>query len=194
MATVAELLSRGWTRSLIATFLGEPEDMRRGWGGKGGRPARLYNLERVRKVESTIDFLRSKRAANQKSDLARSARHMKQAEVLQFAGSLSLQLAPEPFDVLVDRARLDVALDRPGQSASRLDALALDRAVALLLQSFTNARDTLNVYTGHPGIQAARVLLHNRELDTIAAAYPQLRVACDRRRLPDASSPTRVAA
>lgn len=82
--SVAGLKSRGWTDSLIKTFLGEPDKLARNPHYSSSAPMRLYLLERVEAVERTPAFL------ERRSKLAEQAARRKAAAAFSEAANRAM--------------------------------------------------------------------------------------------------------
>ena len=170
---VSQLKERGWTRALIATFLGQPDYTSR--CATGGRPAGLYLSRRVLDVEATGAFSRAVSAARGKAESAQAAASDRRLDLLRYASLIELPAPVLAYDDLVERARAteDTSLLRIDRDRS-----IRSRALSLALESFAEADSRLDIYQRSAGIREARLRLLERKLALVADCYPALAPLC----------------
>ena len=175
---IVQLRDRGWTRQMVARFLGDPDARRPATRGGGGRPAELYRISRVRNAERLVAFSEARRTASERSALARRSQQERRASVLRFASSVELPLPDQHIEDVMQRVR------SAGQATSKED-LDSDRyrAVQFLLDMLSDSSRQLGVFQGQPGIRDARSLLLDRKLALITSRYPSLAGSCENVRL-----------
>lgn len=171
---IVQLRDRGWTRQMVARFLGGPDARRPATRGGGGRPAELYCMSRVRNAERLVAFSEARRTAVERSALARRSQKERRASVLRFASSLELALPDKHIEDIMRRVWSAELPSTNGDLASDRD-----RAVELLLGMLSHSSGRLDVFQGQPGIRDARALLLERKLALIASRYPTLAENCD---------------
>lgn len=175
---IVQLRDRGWTRQMVARFLGRPDARRPATHGGGGRPAELYCVSRVRKAERLVAFSEARRTASDRSALAKRSQQERRATVLRFAASLELPLPDRRFEDVMQHA---TSAERgPSQADPGGDR---KRAVQQLLQQLSDSSRRLDVFQGQPGIRDARSILLDRKLELIASRYPALAESCENVRL-----------
>lgn len=170
---VSQLKERGWTRALIATFLGQPDYTSR--CAAGGRPAGLYLFRRVLAAESTLAFSQAVSAARCKAKSAQAAASDRRLDLLRYASLIELRPPVLSYDDLVERARSagGGSLMHTGR-----DRAIGSRALTLALESFADADARLDIYQRSAGIREARSRLLERKLAIVADCYPALAPLC----------------
>ncbi|UIF89242.1 hypothetical protein [Cupriavidus sp. UYPR2.512] len=171
---IVQLRDRGWTRQMVARFLGNPDARRPATRGGGGRPAELYYISRVRNAERLVAFSEARRTAIERSALARRSQQERRASVLRFASNVELPLPNQPIEHIMLVVR---SVERPSSQAD--PASDRSQAVQLLLGMLSDSSERLNVFQGQPGIRDARSLLLERKLALIASRYPALAESCE---------------
>jgi hypothetical protein len=177
------LKERGWTRTLIATFLGQPDYA--SCCPAGGRPAGLYLSYRVVAAELTVPWQRAVNAARGKAAAAQAAASGRRLNLLRYAERIELRVPPWTFDELVDRARSAVSV--PLLQVER-DGAVRSQVLALALEAFSDADARLDIYQRSAGIREARMRLLQRKLVVVADRYPALAPLC-RDAFPEGPSP-----
>lgn len=176
-----QLRGRGWSRQMVARFLGVPDARRPATSGGGGRPAELFRISRVRNAERMVAFSEARRTARERSTLARRSQEDRRAQVLRFASRVEL-LLPD-----LDVGELMRSVQATSISPISVDdSAATHRAVHLLLGMLSESSARLGVFQGQPGIREARALLLNRKICLIASRYPVLADSCKKVRLEQA--------
>lgn len=167
--TMNQLRARGWNDRMVRHYLGEADDSYLPPGPRPGRPQRLYLLDRVVAVETqrpefTHDQVR-------KAELAERARRSAEVKMRQFQYEIEAidlpQYAEQYAEIIAkSRARWPALAGRVPE-----DRLAL----TLLLDSLQPVLDNaLSLYTWHPGIREARLILKQRVLAHVVKHYPAL--------------------
>lgn len=186
--SVADLLRRGWSRTLIRRTLGAPCGRARNPHAPTSAPVQLYALERIRTAERAPDFPRM--AAGVALARARGLRAVapKMEALHAWAAAVDLPdlklsgAAPQVFDSGADPAgqlTLTFASSSPAPDA-------LLRALVECCEPLLWEIDKL---FGAPGVRRARSVLRKRLLAHIAATYPNLREACERRFVHERGAP-----
>lgn len=171
---INQLRDRGWTRQMVARFLGVPDARRPATRGGGGRPAELFRISRVRDAERMVAFSLARRTALERSSLARRSQQERRASLMRFASSLELTLPDRDIEAVAQSVRADEIPSLAGDLANKKN-----RAVRLLLSILADSSRRLDVFHGQPGIKDARTLLLKRKLALIASRYPALADSCD---------------
>ncbi|MGF6604464.1 hypothetical protein P3T23_009219 [Paraburkholderia sp. GAS448] len=171
---INQLRDRGWTRQMVARFLGVPDARRPATRGGGGRPAELFRISRVRNAERMVAFSEARRTVFERSALARRSQEDRRASVLRFASSLELTLPDQDIEGVMQ------SVHSTGLASPNCDhADDRNRAVRLLLGMLADSTSRLDVFQGQPGIRDARSLLLDRKLALIASRYPALAESCN---------------
>lgn len=174
------LIARGWTDSLIKKFLVH-EDARRGNPlYKCASPMKLYDRERVKKIERKKDFKTAKEKSEKRSkrmvEIADSMRN----KMLDYVMSLEIKLPDYPYDVVLDNAiesYNDFHWDDYDRHVDRdSDASFLKRICTNYLRhECTFYEHELERMFGKVGVHEAHDLLQRRINDAIRDKYPELR-------------------
>ena len=187
--------TRGWTDTHIAKFLPEPDEIRKNPRNRKGAPMRLYSQARVEEIEATPEFQAAREASRTRQLAARSRSLEQKQEAVAVAKSIELKFTAEPYELMRAKgvAHYNGRL-RHGQAPMKetSQSKALDRAlVNYLRHKMSSYEDELKQFKGIVGVGEAYLIIRNRVLDLIAAAYPQLAVEAERQKfdapdLPDA--------
>lgn len=191
--SLADLRARGWTPTIVARLLGEPDRITRNPHIRTAAPLRLYALARVEAAEATREFSVLLGAADRRSAAARDAAERRRQAVLARVAAVRIsvpRLLPGELAQLAvsHRNRRDRERLRPGDrhlpdpaSVARADPPALLRwQVNYLRHVLTDYDRLLDDLHGRTGRQEAERLLRGRVYQAIAAAYPSLRGECHR--------------
>jgi hypothetical protein len=166
--SVKELQSKGWSRRMVAQYLGEPDHIGALTPGRVGRPGKFYCVNRVRCVEATEPALAAEfqlvRAVTQRNEQTASARMASMLEQVEDAKLPALDQSLD--DLLLEvRSALDSAVTRDVEY--RL-------AVEKMLGTFASTVNALDLYSWHAGVCEARIKLRNRFLVHVSRTYPLL--------------------
>jgi len=164
--TVLQIIDRGWTRRMIDLFLGDA-DLQTRPGHRSGRPARLYCVSRVLKVESSNEDFQAELDMS-RFHASRSQRRIevKRQTLLNCVAQMLMPALQQPYSALLTVAKNAAVL----QTAGSPDRVALD----YLLATMNSLGHSLNIYASHPGVRDAREALRIRILEHIREHYPML--------------------
>ncbi|MFJ1256345.1 hypothetical protein [Cupriavidus sp. CuC1] len=165
--TVAQLVERGWNKSLIQRLLGDADDAFR--LTDAGRPSLIYWRYRVLHVEASAAFAKAKETARERAAKVAPTLERKRALIME----VSQQIA-------IDVPQLEMEKLLIGRSYLLSDAEA---AVEALVRRMRVFEYEIDLYHWHIGIREARKALRLRILEAISEKYPHLRVACEARAL-----------
>jgi hypothetical protein len=163
-----ELKSRGWSRRLVAQYLGSPDEVSS--KSRAGRPSSLYLESRVRRVECTQVVL-AREFEQVRGFVARNQR-----VALDKRGAMHRLVDSIPLPALNDELSEIMAslrISQRGKSPSAERQLAVE----LLLGTLVSSVDALGGYSWHAGVCDARNRLQKRLLAHIAQTYPLLEAA-----------------
>ncbi len=180
--TSKELKSRGWTYRLIRAFLDTPDGVRPTPAGTIGRPAASYSIDRVRRVEKSVEFWRAKQQSKARANESAQAVARRQESLTRYAEAVELHMDEEPFEHLLERARREFIGDESVPERSGVHFGTHERVVEMLLKRLEVFDKYLDIYKWHSGIVAAREVFLIRKLDLISATYPVLSAAAKRLR------------
>ncbi len=178
--TSKELMSRGWTYRMIRAFLDAPDSVKRPPVGASGRPSACFSLERVRRVEKSMEFWRAKQLSRARANCSSTTFDRGQDSLTRYAETIELRLDDEPLDSLLEKARLAFNAQRPVRNHSSIQSGSHELAVAMLLHKLEVFDKYLDIYKWHSGIVAARDVFLARKLELIGAMYPALSAAAAR--------------
>ncbi|MBN3761079.1 hypothetical protein [Burkholderia sp. Ac-20365] len=174
MLLVRELKQRGWTTQLITRFLGKPDITTAAKGAARGRPAGLYLVDRVLRVECSADYLSARHTAQARNKTFVDALETKKATLLNFCNAIPLTLPNVAVSHLLESARRELV----SKGFPDTDASVMDRALEIALRSFEHADSKLAIFNWHPGVRQARARLEERKLQAVASQYPTLATTC----------------
>lgn len=167
--TMSQLRDRGWNDRMVRHYLGDADDTYLRPGPRPGRPQRLYLLNRVVAVETLRPEFNQDQV--RKAELAERTRRSAEVKMRQFQyeiEAIELPQFSEQYAEITAKSR-----ERWPALAGRIpeDRLAL----TLLLDSLQPVLDNaLSLYTWHPGIREARLMLKQRVLAHVVKHYPAL--------------------
>ena len=187
-----DLLARGWTRSLIARFLSQPD---RTVGNPHYRCAadmKLYSLARVEQIEATPEF-RAARAklAGRRAGAARATATKLQKTLDLAARTRIPTLRPLDREAVIEKAcanfnsRLrqrewDWGLDSRDATPDSDPSFLARITVNYLRHKLTPYDRTLDRLAGRVGVGDACDVIRARVYEAIRVAYPWLAAECDR--------------
>jgi hypothetical protein len=79
LLTFAALMRRGWSRTMVKTFLGLPDFQKKNFNHVGGANVLLYLVSRVEQVERMPEFLHAVHAVALREDQRRLADHISES-------------------------------------------------------------------------------------------------------------------
>ena len=167
--TVAQLLDRGWNKSLIQRLLGTPDEAHRLSETTSGRPSLLYGRYRVLQVEASEAFAQAKDAARRRAANLIPSLERKRALIMEVAEQTAIDVPVVKMEQLLI-----------GRSYLLSDE---DAAVEALMRRMRVFEYEIDLYHWHIGIREARKALRLRILDAIPEKYPALLAACEARAL-----------
>ncbi|MGT2460222.1 hypothetical protein ACU4GI_46920 (plasmid) [Cupriavidus basilensis] len=165
--TVAQLLERGWNKSLIQRLLGPADDAYRLTDSKSGRPSLIYWRKRVFQVEATAAFDQAKEAARERAANVGPTLERKRALIMEVSQQIAIEVPVLDMTTLLE-----------GRSYLLSDTEA---AVEALVRRMRVFEYEIDLYHWHIGIREARKALRLRILDAIPMHYPVLKAACTAR-------------
>lgn len=173
----ADLLSRGWTRSLITQFLQGPDLTRRNPRCFGGPVMKLYARERVEAVEKREDYRAALERVARRRSAARAGGQRRVAKLLEEMESIPISIPLIEIDDLVGEAtRSHNTVSRQSFASVSSDPLFLERVVRNHLRHRCTPYDKiLASLSGCPGCEEAYEALRDRIEWEIDLQYPGLR-------------------
>ena len=189
--TQAAVLNRGWTRTLIDQFLGEPDRTRVNMHYKSGPRVRLFDRERVERIEATPEFWAAAERAQPRREAAAKGVAIRAARTMAYAeGGPEIRVPDLDEATLIRRACdsynwYNSDLGRDSHAAADSDPEFLRRiSVNYLRHEMTDYDARLGHVAGQVGVRDAYEVIKERVLEAIADAYPWLGSECQRQ-LPD---------
>jgi hypothetical protein len=204
--TQSAVQDRGWTRRMIETLLGPPDDTAEYPHGRSASPVRLFDRARVEAAEATESF----RDARAKADCRRAAGRAGAAAKTQ---RLLARLHTEPVPALPAKTAADLLSeavaaherrrrdrpersdeghrgrgefdDQPRTAEERVAEEAAFHAritVNHVRHELTDYEDRLDRLAGRTGVREARALTYELVFGAIADTYPWLAEECERQR------------
>lgn len=189
LLSVPQLKDRGWTDTMIRDLLGEPDDTRQNPNGVHKPRMKMWLISRVEEVESDTSFADRLNQARNRSAVGTKAAEARAKTLTDLVSKIEITVVQMPMADAVELAighynvrkeeREGFSYDwRPATADS--DPEFLDRiTVNYLRHQGTTYDSLLNKLKGLVGKSQAYVLVHNRTLDAIAEAYPDLEEECE---------------
>ena len=179
--TASGLRQRGWTEKAVANWLGKPDMLRTNPHYKSGPEMRLYDLQRVIKVEATEEWQSWQASRQSTRDAAARAVETKRDRLLDYVAELEVTVPFFAKDELVRRA-CDHYNDRNYLSDKFLASSTSDEAflsricVNYLRHELTCYETELDRIYGKVGVHDARNILRIRIYKAIKKKYGWLRI------------------
>ncbi|EQD51003.1 hypothetical protein B1A_05683, partial [mine drainage metagenome] len=184
--SASDLLRRGWTRCMLAHFLGAPDATAPNPHCASSHPMRLYVRSRVDAAETSESFGSRLTSGARRRETSTSVAERRRVDAIAWATSIPISVPPLPLNRV-----LELAIAYHHEIArSRMDPLSLadapdddPRLAAVLAVRYMRFRMAyydellLDLY-GRPGRREAYAVLRQRVVDAIAFAYPPLADAC----------------
>lgn len=180
MLSKSKLLERGWTHSLINSFLPLPDATRENPHYPSAPKMKLYRADRVEEVENSDEFKQARAKSDRRKVTAKKVVSVKFAKTMEQVEQFEDIHVP-----VVPKAKLiKLACDKYGSPGDCLD-LAYVRRIC-----FTYVLRQLVPYHGYRadvskriGTGLARQILRDKVFDAIARVYPWLSEECESRKL-----------
>lgn len=174
--TIQQLKERGWSRRLVAQFLGPADLTGKPTPTKTGRPRQYFCSRKVLRIEQGHPEFASESARSRefalRSARAASEKHECLVDVVAQIALPRLDLAFDALLSLVAEARQLKDSEMP------LEQLALE----YLLDTMVSLEAALAIYAWHSGVCEARKDLGDRLLNHIVQTYPLLSDAATKSR------------
>lgn len=197
-AAFSTLKERGWTKTLVERFLGEPDLEVDNPHHRYGYPMKLYRLERVAEVEQTEEWVQGREKAAKRQQAAAKAVKTKNAKIMQYVEQVSIHVQYMDLEVLADRIinrhnrkqeRIAERRRLRGKPRIYLPMLSREAKSSWLLERHlvNHIRHRLTTYENHldkmfgqTGKALGYPILKKRVLAEIAKVYPDLAKECQR--------------
>ena len=185
MLTKTDLRARGWTASLIDTFLPTPDLEKRNPRYASAAPMKLYFLWRIENMERTAQWQQRRAVAKKRSESSSRAAATKAARLLRSLQNMTIVVPILPMNQLVQSACRhynDMAIDRekPFRAKPTSEKAFLDRiCVNYLRHELTDYEEHLEDVFGKVGVNLARSEIRTRVYSAIAELYPALASECE---------------
>lgn len=179
------LVERGWTRTSIQHFLGNPDATKTNPCYRSAPPMCLYNPERVKTIENSEEWCRWRDQKNIRSEAATKVAEKKAKELQTEVDKWKPKLPRMPIEEVRRRAiraynDWNVLYDKSEASESS-NASFLDRITVNYLRHETTDYDSmLAEVAGKIGVRTAKCIIRKRVYDVIADTYPELASETDR--------------
>lgn len=175
-----DILNRpGWTRTLVKKLLGEPDRIKKRYGGG---TITFYQQERVEQVEKSEAFQQAQVGMAARKAAARKAVETKTADTMELA-----RTTPIEVDVIENPTEAAIAAYNIRQLERGIDRMAHQDADPAFLQRITvnyirhslaRYDDALYELFNRTGNTQAALVIRWRVLKAIAARYPQFSAEC----------------
>jgi len=181
----SDIKERGWTEGMITRFLAAPDAIKPNPHYKCAAPMKLYDRERVLRIEETEPFKVAMEQSERRRLSSKKAVRSRVMRLLDYVESIEITVPKMSVDILrkkaithynyrqYDRGNHDFCANEDS------DKDFLDRiTVNYLRHEMTNYEQELRAIFGKAGKQQAYALLKKKVLDEIAEVYPSLRTEC----------------
>lgn len=178
--SVSQLVkNRGWTKTLIQKFLGEPCATCPNPHYRGAAPMKLYRKDNVLDVEQLSSFIEAKAEAAQHSALARQRLLYRIEECIRSVRKVDIQSFEISIGSLIRKAKIAVT----AQQNSNAEIFKIENseeimAVGLLFDMASPSMYVIDGAFGMPGVRAMREAMRIRILQSIKVNFPELGEVC----------------
>jgi len=179
--TKTALLNRpGWTASLVARLLGEPDKRKKAFGIK--QPLALYAVSRIEQAEASADFVAAQNDIARRKAAAAKAVETKIAKLMAQIGAMTVTVQRHKL-AHVRRMAIESYNERNCYACAteKDDPAFLDRITVNFIRHELTEYDTaLWEVAGKTGVARAVAEIRRRVYSAIAQAYPELKLECER--------------
>ena len=184
------LKQRGWTESMIKTFLGEPDAEKDNPIYKSAAPMKLYDMKRVLAAESNEGFKERKIRAANRSKTMKDVADLKKQELLEQIELMTFKIKVISEENLINNAIRSyndfhemISMERNYSSfdyaTPESDKAFLERIeVNYIRHKLTKYDTALETMAGRIGVHEAVVKIKFMILDAISEKYPYLADEC----------------
>ncbi len=189
--TKSQVKERGWTETMIRSFLPEPDETKTNPRYKNAPPMKLFLKERVIEIEATKPFMKmvisSERRKKISKEAAKKTVETKKQRLLEAVEAIEITVPTVDIDVLRRRAISDH--NERQSDSGRFDSFASEDSmpdflarimVNYLRHEMTDYERELHKIEGKTGKNEACIKLKERYLKKIGEKYPGLIAECDR--------------
>ena len=183
LVTQSRITQRGWSKTMVANLLGEPDKLAPNPMYKSAAPMRLYDLARVKKIELSSSFKKAKARADKRRAAIEPSIDKRRKELLEKVRAEKVVLQPMSKPKL---RRLAINSynehNESGWSVASVgdDPTFLNRImVNYLRHECTNYDHDLWTASGEIGVREAQTLVRAKTYKAIAHAYPYLADECE---------------
>lgn len=175
--TIAKLKSRGWTNGLINRFLPTPDETRPNPRFRTvGNPMKLYNAERVERIEASGEFQAAKQKTIARQAAAERAAETKRDAMDDYLSNLTIDIPLMEKETLIQAARANF------RSLGYQEAYPSDERICVnyLRHCESKYEKELSKLKGKIGAQDAYFEIKQKVLDQIEFTYDWLAEECRR--------------
>jgi len=185
MLCESQVMERGWSKTMVKTFLKESDETKQNPNYRKAAPMKLYLLSRVKKVERTKSLKEMLVKYKLKKVSAAKAVDTKIAKLMKQVDNMGVYVKK-----LSDKKVLNYAIDsynsfsmyREREFASKhSDPNFLERiTVNFIRHELTDCDQQLEAVARKTGVGTAFVAISKKVFAKIAEVYPSLKTECDR--------------
>lgn len=186
----SQLKDRGWTESIIKKFLPEPDMVKKNPIYSSAAPMKLYNIEKVKRVEKNIEFKRATEKSKIRSEKMTNIALLKKNKLLEEIDKMEFSIKVIPVNMVLANSiesynefHEEMSMEYGHYNFKPVNANAdsdfLERIeVNYIRHNLTEYDRELEEMAGKIGVNEAVIKIKNRILDSIAKKYPELREQC----------------
>lgn len=182
--SVACLKERGWTDSSIAKFLGAPDKTKDNPYYRRGAPMRMYDPERVKQAESTVEVQAFFISSQARRVVRREVTASQTEKLLQEIDTMEVRVICKERRVLLQMAIKSYndwhRMDEYGEIASKDSPSSFLRRIEVnfVRHNLTLYDAAIDSAAGKVGVASAVHAIRKKVYDAIAAVYPHLADEC----------------
>lgn len=177
--STSQLKSRGWTKSLIHRFLGEPCLKRPNPYYRSAAPMSLYRKDHVIDIEQLYSFIQQKAESSLQSKKVKQRVLDRVKNNIDTLSSVDLALCKDSVKSVLSEARNIVKDKQNYIMQSDVNIVEKIVAVGLLFEKASPSMYTIDNSFGMAGVRAMREVMRTRILESININFPELSDVCN---------------
>lgn len=176
--TTSQLKSRGWTKSLIQNFLGEPCLTKPNPHCRTAAPMKMYRKDIVLDIEQLYIFIQQKAELTIQSEKAKQRALANIKNNIDMISTADLRLGEVSVESLLSEARNAINDNINNNIPHKLKNHEKIVAVALLFEKASPSMYVIDTSFGMSGVRAMREVMRTRILESIKVNFPELGDVC----------------
>ena len=188
--TQKDLLTRGWTKTLVNKFLPVPHDTKPNYFYRSAAPVKLYKIKVVEQIENSNCFQKDIKKTRKRQNSAKKAIKTKKENLMNKVNSIEFKILFLPRKKLLQKSinhynerQYELGKDNIIVD-NNCDQNFLERIqVNYIRHVLTTYDNKLHDIFAKVGTDEAYIKIRNKIYKEIAKVYPYLKVECKRQNI-----------